>query len=297
MKNSIAAIGVLVALLGVRVADAQAAILDSPTISTILSTDIHEATPTTGSGVGTLDLILFSFSNGGAFNSAGTFNGDNANTDLPSGGTSTASESYITSFGDLRNFYRFQFPDGSGGSTVNEIVFFVNVNETGGIQQFDLNDLSLVITYTIPSDATRQNPFTNDIASTGATGQNSIGTTWNTGNGTRIAKLGSDAPYAIDQAAVGIGAIDQFILTGINPFDLAYSDSTRLLVYWNSSGHEGGGEVVFLSGAFNAQDLCGPTTFPCPDNSTVPEPGSMLLFGSGLVGLLVGRSRRRSQAA
>src|SRR5262245_47192784 len=53
---------------------------------------------TVGSGNGTLDYIFFTESSGGAGNSSGSFNGDNANTDMPTGsGKTTANESYITS--------------------------------------------------------------------------------------------------------------------------------------------------------------------------------------------------------
>src|SRR3990170_4513228 len=58
-----------------------------------------------GSGNGTLDLILLTESAGGSANSAPGFNGDDANTQLPTGvGGTTANESYITSIGELRQF-------------------------------------------------------------------------------------------------------------------------------------------------------------------------------------------------
>src|SRR5262245_7152756 len=53
-----------------------------------------------GSGNGTLDFILFTESSGGTGNSSGSFNGDNANTHLPTGsGHTTANESFVTSIG------------------------------------------------------------------------------------------------------------------------------------------------------------------------------------------------------
>src|SRR4051812_26075403 len=88
---------------------------------------------TVGSGNGTLDFLLLTESSGGSTNSSGSFNGDNSNTDLPTGnGHTTASGSFITSFGEIRSFYRLNFPDGSGGSTVDQILVMVDVNETGG---------------------------------------------------------------------------------------------------------------------------------------------------------------------
>src|SRR5262245_57448835 len=75
-----------------------------------------------GSGNGTLDLILLTESSGGSSTIAGLFNGDDANTGMPTGnGNTTADESYITSMGELRAYYRLNFPDGNGGSTVNQI--------------------------------------------------------------------------------------------------------------------------------------------------------------------------------
>jgi hypothetical protein len=74
-------------------------------------------TSTVESGNGTLDFILFTESSGGSGNSSGSFDGDNANTQMPTGsGNTTADESYITSFGEIRAFYRLNFPDGFGGS-------------------------------------------------------------------------------------------------------------------------------------------------------------------------------------
>src|SRR5688572_25487995 len=74
---------------------------------------------TVGSGNGTLDFVFLTESAGGSTNSSPTFDGDNANTDMPKGsGNTTGNESYVTSFGELRDFFVLNFPDGSGGSTV-----------------------------------------------------------------------------------------------------------------------------------------------------------------------------------
>ena len=297
-------ISLLVGLLA-AVPSVHAAIVDSGTVSIIdgvggAGEDIFAfpAPQPSGSGQGTLDLLLFTFSAGGSLNTQGSFNGDDANTDFSNGGGPTAdninSESYITSFGDLQNFYKLEFPDGLGGTTVNEIVVFVDINETGGLQDIILNRFEMVTGYTIPSDATRQNPAANDITSAQ---QNSINTTWQSGNGTRIAKLASDAPYSLAQVATGTGRADYFILTGINPF--AYPSTDRLLFYWHNNGSNSGGEDVFLSGKYRAENLCTISGRPCvplpPPPGVIPEPSSLLLLGSGSLGLLgFGVSRRRA---
>ena len=93
-----------------------------------------------GSGNGTLDLILFTESAGGTQNSNGPFNGDNANTELPTGGGhTTADESYVTSIGELRDYYRLNFPDGSGGSTANQIVILVDINQQGSGSSLEIH--------------------------------------------------------------------------------------------------------------------------------------------------------------
>src|SRR3989339_20119 len=256
---------------------AEAVIVDSGSISLIDSTDIMpfpDPAPT-GSGLGTLDLIMLSFSAGGAGNNpSGPLNFDNANTGLPTGSTTTANESYITSVGELRDFYDLNF----GVGAVNEMVLFLNINETGGTQDILLSKLDIVIDYTSPTTGGRDNPAANDITS--AT-QNSTNDVFD--GGTRIAKLGAGTPFSVLQINTGIGAIDQYILTGIDPFDPAYSDSTRILFHWESSVHDAGGEVVFLSGTFRKEDL--PGDGGGGGNGVIPEPTTMSLLGLGLLGL------------
>ncbi len=232
----------------------------------------------TGSGNGTLDFLLFTESAGGAANSGGSFNGDNANTDMPKGnGNTTALESYITSIGDLRNFYILNFPDGSGGSTVNQIAIFVDVNETGGNQDISLDTLNIVQDYNASFGDDRDNPFGADISSAL---QNSTDAGYS--GGTLLASL--DASQILAYQNNGAGHADVVIYTGINPFDLAFSDSTRILFHWASSGHDNGGETIFLSGEFGAQDLPGPQ---------VPEPASVALAALGGVGFVLAARRQR----
>ncbi len=175
----------------------------------------------------------------------------------------------------------------------NPKMFFGNPHPSGRILQkgdIILNELDLVTSYTIPSDAARQDPNANDIPSTGGGGNNqdSIGTSYAAGSGTRIAKLASDAPYSLPQVATGTGRADYFVLTGVNPF--AFSASDRILFHTSLSGLGAGGEDIFLSGTHRAEDLCTLSGSPCepppPPPPVIPEPASLLLMGSGLFGFL-----------
>jgi len=85
----------------------------------------------TGSGNGTLDLRMFTFSGSEIKNKEGSFDGDNGNNTLPQGGgadTSSFAESYVTTAGELKAYYNLNFPPGS----IHEIVLFLDLNETGG---------------------------------------------------------------------------------------------------------------------------------------------------------------------
>jgi hypothetical protein len=120
-----------------------------------------------GSGNGTLDFILLTESAGGSQNNAGAFNGDNANTQMPTGsGNTTANESFITSIGELRQFFILNFPNGSGGSTVNQLVVMVDVNETGGPQSINLDKFDIVRNFAaFAGSDPRNDPLNNDITS------------------------------------------------------------------------------------------------------------------------------------
>ena len=77
-----------------------------------------------GSGLGTLNLVLFAFNSraneqhGSCSQTNSCFNGDNSNSDIPTGtgpdpDTKHYEESYVTTVGKLRAFYDYQFGDGS----------------------------------------------------------------------------------------------------------------------------------------------------------------------------------------
>jgi hypothetical protein len=242
------------------------------TAAFITSADII---PTTGrevgSGNGTLDFILMTESNGGAGNHAGSFNGDDANTALPTGvGRPTANATFITSMGELRTFYRLNFPDGAGGSTVHNLGMFIDINQVGQVSYLNLDDLRIVVDYSnfSPAPDTRNDPAGNDITSSV---QNSTGTTWT--GGTIISQLDA-SPKVLPLNNQGAGFADQLILTNIDPFSNAYTDTTRVLFHWESSHHDDGGETIFLSGAFAPQDV------------SFPEPASLGLLALAAAMLL-----------
>jgi hypothetical protein len=226
---------------------------------------------------GTLDLILFTQSAGGASNVSGSFNADDASTAMPAGnGDASANVSYITSIGELRAFYRLNFPNASGGSDVNEVGIFVDLNETGPTNDISLLKLEILTGFDsfAPANDERNAPAANDIASSrqNATGSNYAG-------GTLHAELDS-TPKTLPLNNQGAGFADHVIFTGFNPFDAAYADDTRILFHWQSTAHDSGGESIFLSGSVSPADV----------EEAVPEPAS----GALLVGSLVaGASRRR----
>jgi len=227
-----------------------------------------------GSGNGTLDFILLTESAGGSQNNAGAFNGDNANTQMPTGsGNTTANESFITSIGELRQFFILNFPNGSGGSTVNQLVVMVDVNETGGPQSINLDKFDIVRNFAaFAGSDPRNDPLNNDITSAQ---QNATNASYS--GGTLLANLDA-SPKVLGQVSVGAGHADQAIFTGINPFDPTYSNSDRILLHWESSDHDNGGETIFISGTLGPQDF-------------VPEPGSLGVLG--LAGTLAARRKRK----
>lgn len=240
--------------------------------SIITDSDIHATSAgVIGSGNGTLDLVLFASAGGGGVtgNEAAGFNGDDATTDVPGGGGSIMSESYVTSIGELRDFYVLNFPDGQGGSMVSEIAIFADLNETGQVNHITLNALNIVTDFDAFAGADpRNDPLNNDISSAV---QNSTGSGY---TGGALAAWLDATPKALPLNVQGAGFADYIIMTGVNPFDSAFTDSTRILFFWDSSDHDNGGETFFLSG------------------SVIPEPATMCLLGIGGLALLIRRRRK-----
>ncbi len=222
-----------------------------------------------GSGNGTLDLILLTESAGGSTNSSGGFNGDNAYTGMPTGSKlGDASGTYVTSFGDIRDFYRLTFPDGEGGSLVKQMVLFVDLNQIKTGDTVLLDTLEIVVDYDQIYGDDRDNPDSSDVTS-----DLQELTDANYSGGTTIASL--DSPVSLPLNEQGGGWADYVINTGIDPFDPIWDDSTRILFHWVSTGHDDGGETIFLSGIF------------------IPEPMTLwLLLAGGGIGIM--RRRRRS---
>lgn len=228
-----------------------------------------------GSGNGKLDFIFFLDAAGGGIseNSGFGFDGDDANTEMPKGGpNTTAQESFVTSIGELREFYELNFPDGQGGSTIVEIALFVDLNQTGSNPDLTLNNLIVVADYLDlsgdPFGDDRDDPWTFDVSSDL---QNITETDF---SGTVLSELDAPKTLALNEQGAGFG--DYAIKLGIDPFDPAFSPSTRLLFFWDSADHNDGGETIFLSGTYGI----------------IPEPATVTLVGLGTLLLFVRRKRR-----
>ena len=223
----------------------------------------------TGSGLGTLDIVLFA----GATSNNSTYDG--ANTNMP-GGAKLVDAYYITSIGDLRSFYTQQFIN--NGAVLNEMVILVDLNENvSKSANFDLLDIIVGNTDTYGDD--RDNPSTTDIDSSL---QNATSTV--TG-GSTIAEYATDSSFTTSKTTIenGSGWADYGILTGIDPFDLAYNDSDRIVFHVQFSSLTNGAEEIFLSGEYSAIDII---------NEEIPEPATICILMLGC-GLIVATSRKR----
>ena len=90
-------------------------------------------------------------------------------------------------------------------------------------------------------------------------------------------------PFARRALGTGGGFADYAIRLGIDPFDDGFDDDTRILFYWSSTGHDAGGESVFVSGNAGDNDFDPP----------IPEPATLLLLGTGLAACLLRKRRGR----
>jgi hypothetical protein len=225
--------------------------------------------PTTGnevaSGNGLLDLKLFADSSASASNEYNGFDGDNANTDIASGGVTTMAEAYVTSIGELRDYYRLCFPDGNGGSIMNTMSLFIDLNQTPQ-NDIILTGLNVVVDYDPSFGDSRGDPWNNDVT-TALQNSTTDGWSWEIGGpspvgGTILSTI--DSPKLLPLNSQGAEWADYAIRLNVDPFDSAFSDETRVLVYWASTVHDDLGETIFLSGQY-----------------IIPEPAMLLLFGLG----------------
>lgn len=227
------------------------------------------------SGNGTLDLILFHDAMAGSGNTSGAFDADDAYIDMPKGssaGNSTAIASYITSVGELRQFYILNFPDGQGGSTITDLLLIVDLNQVTGTDVI-LDNLTVVRDYDLIFGDSRDDPASNDIDSDtqALTGAGFTG-------GTVLASLDT-SPKILALVRQGAGFADYAIRLGIDPFDSAFADDTPILFHWQSHGHDSGGESIFFSGSVSGFNH-------------VPEPATLSLLAlGGLVALLIRRRK------
>lgn len=231
---------------------------------------------TINSGNGVVDLQMLTHGSGGAGNivhpSPPGFNGDDANTSLPTGGGSSDSlsfaESYVTTAGKLQDFYNLNF----GPNSVHDLVLFLDLNETkdGGA----VNTLSLLDVILNPATINgNPNPNGTDVASSV---QNAIDQTYT--GGTKIAYLDPQPADNLPLTNQGAGFADYAILTHIDPYALNASDV--LLFNVSMADLSDGPEDIFISGS--------------REFDTVPEPATLALLSFSLLGLAGYRRRRKA---
>jgi hypothetical protein len=224
---------------------------------------------TVGSGNGTLELRMMTHSGSEiANNHTGlpfNLNADNGNNTLPhNNSVASFAESYFTTAGEIQNFYRLNFPDGFGGSTVSELVLMFDLAENSGVEA--TNNLLTALDIISGPTVGALDP-NGDLTSSQQAGINQSYT-----GGTVLANLA--APISLPTVATGQGHSDYAIFTGINPFTIV--PSTPLLFNISMTGLSNGSEEVFLDKVLSGTDIM----------QAIPEASSFASFG--VVTLLVG---------
>ncbi len=219
-----------------------------------------------GSGNGTLELRLFTYSGSEIQNSEGSFNGDNGNNTLPQGGgqdTYSFAESYVTTAGELKAFYNLNF---SSAGSIHNLVLYLDLNETGGGMPTNaLEKLEVVLNPTTIQGT--PDPF-GDVSSAAQAAINQVYS-----GGTTIAYLNPQPAANLPVNSEGAGFADYAIFTGIDPFSL--NDTDVLLFNVGLSRLNDDAEEIFMSGTYAPSDI--------------PEPTSMGLLLAGSIGLALRR--------
>jgi hypothetical protein len=229
-----------------------------------------------GSGNGTLDLRMGTFSGSEIDNASGPHDYDNGNNTLPQGGGADIDifdESYVTTAGEIQDYYNLNF--GTTGPGQIQLVVFLDLNETGGGEPNNTIDVFDII---LNPSTIQGNPDASlDVTSAQQAAINQVFT-----GGSVIAGLVPQPAGNIPVVSMGAGFADYAIATGIDPYALNPSDV--VLFNFSMSTLNNGAEELFLSGVFAGSDI--------PGVPPVPEPGTALLLGLSALGLAVGRSRR-----
>ena len=87
----------------------------------------------------------------------GSFSAPLAYAGASSPGSDTTWESYVTSIGEIRDFYDASF---GAGNTINEIVLFLDIVEEDDLLDFD--EIEIITDYASPSGGDYDNPNGND---------------------------------------------------------------------------------------------------------------------------------------
>ena len=243
--------------------------VSSPLQASTIATEDIVTLPSgmSGSGNGTLDLRMFTFSGSEIQNAAGAFNGDNGNNTIPQGGGADIDffdESYVTTAGELKAYFDLNFASGS----IGEIVIYLDLNETGGGEP---NNTLVLFDIVLNPASIQGSPVpSGDVLSSEQAAIDQVYT-----GGTLLASLSPQPADNLPVNSQGAGFADYAIFTGINPF--ALNDSDVLLFNVSMALLNNGADELFLSGTYAPTD--------------VPEPVTLVLLSMGGALLLKRRQR------